>query len=213
VKIHAKTIDEIVVLEIEAPSLGGGGVADLDASLQKHLQKRARLLVIDLGQVEHVAQEGLRVLLAAAEKLRTLEGRLILCSLHDGVSRAFEAAGFATSFELAADQGVVETLLEEKARRLGDPLREALKRSLEPGQELHIDASEGAHQGDPAVLAGTVAGTAVEILASLPEFQAQGEPGLMDLDQLAIAGGSGDAQVQQLLGAAQRWIRGLVDGS
>ena len=54
-------------------------------------------LVIDLAQLEYVSSAGLRVLLIAAKRLKTANGRLALSGPTDHVRQVFDIAG-VTSF-------------------------------------------------------------------------------------------------------------------
>ena len=77
----------------------------LDSSTAKMVEDRilsvidggVHHLVIDLAQLEYVSSAGLRVLLIAARRLRTANGKLALSGPTDHVRKVFDIAG-VTSF-------------------------------------------------------------------------------------------------------------------
>jgi anti-sigma B factor antagonist len=55
-----------------------------------------RRFVIDLSQLEYVSSSGLRVLLLAAKRLHSTDGKIVLCSLKEHVRQVFDLAGFSS---------------------------------------------------------------------------------------------------------------------
>lgn len=56
----------------------------------------AQRLVVDLSQLEYVSSSGLRVFLLAAKRLRSSNGKIVLCSLKDHIRQVFDPAGFSS---------------------------------------------------------------------------------------------------------------------
>ena len=63
-------------------------LAEIDAGDQR--------FVIDLAQVEYVSSSGLRVFLLAAKRLRSSNGKIVLCSLKDHIRQVFDLTGFSS---------------------------------------------------------------------------------------------------------------------
>ncbi len=59
-----------------------------------------RRFVIDLSQLEYVSSSGLRVLLLAAKRLHSTDGKIVLCSLKEHVRQVFDLAGFSSILSL-----------------------------------------------------------------------------------------------------------------
>jgi anti-anti-sigma factor len=57
--------------------------------------------VFDFSQMQYISSAGLRVVLVAAKKVRTLQGRLICASMSDQVRDVFEMSGFLSILETA----------------------------------------------------------------------------------------------------------------
>src|SRR5947207_15591620 len=58
----------------------------------------ARHLVLDLSAVGYLSSTGLRVLLAAGERLRAARGRLILCAAPAYIKDVLDLSGFSSVF-------------------------------------------------------------------------------------------------------------------
>lgn len=59
-------------------------------------------LVADLSQLEYISSAGLRVLMVAAKKLRSCNGKIVLCSLVDPIKEIFDIAGLNAIFSTYA---------------------------------------------------------------------------------------------------------------
>jgi anti-sigma B factor antagonist len=59
-------------------------------------------LVADLGQLDYISSAGLRSILAAAKKLKGLQGQISFCNLGGMVKDVFNISGFTTMFTLHA---------------------------------------------------------------------------------------------------------------
>jgi anti-anti-sigma factor len=64
----------------------------------------AQRLVIDLSQLDYVSSSGLRVFLLAAKRLRTVDGKIVLCSMKDHVRQVFDLAGFSSMLSIYASR-------------------------------------------------------------------------------------------------------------
>jgi anti-anti-sigma factor len=58
--------------------------------------------VFDFTEMQYISSAGLRVVLVAAKKVRSLQGRLVCASMSDQVRDVFEMSGFLSILETAA---------------------------------------------------------------------------------------------------------------
>lgn len=75
--------------------------ADLEALLIEKLDGGCTHVVLDLADLDYVSSAGLRVILMAGKRLRTIGGRLVLARLRDSVRDLFEMSGFLSLFPIA----------------------------------------------------------------------------------------------------------------
>jgi len=72
----------------------------LEGKLMGSIGGGERQIVLDCSHLDYVSSAGLRVLLIAAKKLNTANGKLVLASLKDHVREVFDLAGFTDIFSL-----------------------------------------------------------------------------------------------------------------
>jgi anti-anti-sigma factor len=77
----------------------------LESAIDEMLQPDARMILLDLREVEYVSSSGLRVLMVAKEKLRQRQGDLRLSSLQPLVREVFEITGLKAFFTIYPSQG------------------------------------------------------------------------------------------------------------
>jgi len=70
----------------------------LENELSGAIEGGDRYIVVDLSSVEYISSAGLRALLAALKRQKSLGGTLVLCSLHPYVKEVFEMTGFSRIF-------------------------------------------------------------------------------------------------------------------
>ncbi len=62
------------------------------------IDKGETRLIADLSQLEYISSAGLRVFIMAAKRLKTGNGKIVLCSLTDPIKEIFDIAGFSALF-------------------------------------------------------------------------------------------------------------------
>lgn len=62
-------------------------------------------LLLNFSQVEYISSAGMRMLLAAAKKLKALSGKLVLCNITSSVMDVLKMSGFDHVLELARNEG------------------------------------------------------------------------------------------------------------
>ncbi|HET8720940.1 MAG TPA: STAS domain-containing protein, partial [Nitrospira sp.] len=68
--------------------------------LHQLIDRGERRLVIDGETLDYISSTGLRVLLVAAKRLKTVDGRIVLSSLKPHILEVFEIAGFKSIFPI-----------------------------------------------------------------------------------------------------------------
>jgi anti-anti-sigma factor len=76
----------------------------LQALLDGAIERGARLVLLDLSDVDFLDSSGLRVILAAAEQLRALEGSLLLEGASPAVAQVLEMTGVIEHLRHSADE-------------------------------------------------------------------------------------------------------------
>lgn len=99
-KIQAQTFDRVLVLHVSG-RLDSTSSPDLERSLTDSLDSGAINLIFDLSDLDYISSAGLRVVLLAAKRLRTVQGRMVLVGMRDVVQEVFEMSGFLALFAVA----------------------------------------------------------------------------------------------------------------
>jgi anti-sigma B factor antagonist len=95
-------ITEELAGQVLTIALGGR----LDGTTSKGVEERIlkvieggqRTRVIDLQHLDYISSIGLRVLMLAAKRLKTVGGSIVLCALQQNVKQVFDIAGFGVLF-------------------------------------------------------------------------------------------------------------------
>jgi len=72
---------------------------DLEKQLFALIDDGAARLIVDFGEMEYISSAGLRVILATAKKLKTVNGSICLAGLQGPVREVFEISGFFSIFK------------------------------------------------------------------------------------------------------------------
>ena len=99
-EINKKEEGGIVQIEIIG-RLDAASAGEADEAVAGILNDGASKLLFNLGQLDYLSSAGLRVLLAAAKKIRLIEGKVVLCSLTEYVKEIFEVSGFESLIPIA----------------------------------------------------------------------------------------------------------------
>ena len=75
-----------------------------DKKLQDLISKDENKIIIDFSQLDFISSSGLRVLLTAGKQLKSVKGKLILCTVKDHVKEVFDVAGFTMLFSMLPSQ-------------------------------------------------------------------------------------------------------------
>ncbi|QJD84397.1 STAS domain-containing protein [Cohnella herbarum] len=69
--------------------------------------------VFDFTDMQYISSAGLRVVLVAAKKIRSLQGKLVCANMSDQVRDVFEMSGFLSILETAASTDEALTMVNK----------------------------------------------------------------------------------------------------
>ncbi|MBI3784038.1 MAG: STAS domain-containing protein [Deltaproteobacteria bacterium] len=84
--------------------LDASNAPDLERALLKQIDGGAKKLLVDCAGLDYISSAGLRVLLVAAKRLKTVDGTVALSGLKHTVREVLDIAGFSPIFRLFADR-------------------------------------------------------------------------------------------------------------
>src|SRR5271170_3228429 len=87
--IVATQVEKAVLLKVSG-RMDADNADDFDKACEVWIAKGAKHLIADLADLQYVSSMGLRSFLAAAQKLKSISGSLILCGLHGLPLQVFE---------------------------------------------------------------------------------------------------------------------------
>ncbi|MFC5468670.1 STAS domain-containing protein [Cohnella suwonensis] len=93
--------DGATVLCIEG-RLDGNHAQAAEAAFSALAAEGRSRFVFDFSDMSYISSAGLRVVLVAAKKVRSLQGRMICAGMSDQVQDVFEMSGFLSILETAA---------------------------------------------------------------------------------------------------------------
>ncbi|MFC5702296.1 STAS domain-containing protein [Cohnella faecalis] len=91
----------VTVMAIEG-RLDGIHASEAESAFLKLAAEGRSRFVLDFKDMVYISSAGLRVVLVAAKKVRSLQGRLICAGMSDQVRDVFEMSGFLSILETAA---------------------------------------------------------------------------------------------------------------
>ncbi len=95
--------DNFVILKLEG-RLDTNTASVLEEKLMGLINNDEIKLIVDFTQLDFISSSGLRVLLMAGKKIKTVNGKLALCALQDHVKEVFDVAGFTMLFAIFSSQ-------------------------------------------------------------------------------------------------------------
>jgi anti-anti-sigma factor len=86
---------DVVILAV-AGRLDAASSKVLEEAILKRIGDGERKLIVDLAGLDYISSSGLRVFLVAAKKMGAEKGKVLLCSMQEGVRQVFDLAGFSS---------------------------------------------------------------------------------------------------------------------
>jgi len=85
--------ENIMVLKLRG-RLDTNASMDFEQQVEEAIKFSKKNMILDFSELEYICSSGLRVIIQAAKKLKTLQGELVLCSMEDYIKEVFEISGF-----------------------------------------------------------------------------------------------------------------------
>ncbi|GAA3405682.1 STAS domain-containing protein [Paenibacillus hodogayensis] len=101
--IEHKEWNGVAVLTLNG-RLDGNTSSGLESRFLQLAEQGASRYVFNLGGLEYVSSAGLRSLLLAAKKVKTMRGKLALAHMNEHVKEVFDMSGFSTIFTICATE-------------------------------------------------------------------------------------------------------------
>lgn len=95
--------DRISILHPQGRLDGATGPA-FDNDVAQLIAGGADKVLLDLAELQYISSAGLRAVLLAAKRLKSVGGQLVLCSLNDQVREIFEVSGFTRFLDISPSQ-------------------------------------------------------------------------------------------------------------
>ena len=94
---------EILILKLIG-RLDTNASMEFEQQVEESINSSNKNMIIDFSVLEYICSSGLRVIIQAAKKLKSLQGELVLCSMEDYIKEVFEISGFDTFLKIFASK-------------------------------------------------------------------------------------------------------------
>jgi anti-anti-sigma factor len=101
-RIDEEKLGTVLLLTVD-DRLDSATAPEFEARLLSVIESGERSIIVDLAGVDYMNSAGLKALLAAARKLGSPSGRLVLCGLAQNVYTVFELTGLHVLFNIRPD--------------------------------------------------------------------------------------------------------------
>lgn len=85
--------DNIMVVKLRG-RLDTNASMEFEQQVDEAIKFRKENMILDFSELEYICSSGLRVIIQAAKKLKSLQGELVLCCMEDYIKEVFEISGF-----------------------------------------------------------------------------------------------------------------------
>jgi len=76
----------------------------LEMEILRNIEGGTRRLLLDFSDLQFIASAGVHVALAAAKRMKAVNGQLVLCSLSGAVADVFQVSGCGTVLDICEDE-------------------------------------------------------------------------------------------------------------
>lgn len=102
-QINEKKLGNVLVLGLEG-RLDASTSSTMEKQLLGFINDGKTKVVLDFSSLDYISSAGLRVLLMAAKKSKSLGGKVVLACLKSHVREVFDIAGFSSIFSIFSTQ-------------------------------------------------------------------------------------------------------------
>lgn len=92
-EISSSWADSIMVLQLKG-RLDTNAALEFEQQVDEAVRFSKNKLIFDFSELEYICSSGLRVIIQAAKKIGSLDGKLVLCAMEDYIYEVFEISGF-----------------------------------------------------------------------------------------------------------------------
>lgn len=92
-EITTKWEDNILILKLKG-RLDTNASMDFEQQVEEAIKFSKKNMILDFSELEYICSSGLRVIIQAAKKLKSLQGEVVLCCMEDYIKEVFEISGF-----------------------------------------------------------------------------------------------------------------------
>lgn len=85
--------DDIMIVKLMG-RLDTNASVDFEQEMEEAVKLSKKKIILDFKELEYICSSGLRVIIQAAKKLKSIEGELVLCSMEEYIKEVFEISGF-----------------------------------------------------------------------------------------------------------------------
>ena len=102
-EITEAKLGDVVCLELIG-RLDTNTSSQLEEVIGALIDKGEKRFVVDFSRLEYISSSGLRALLLAAKRLKTLQGGLVLCALNEHIQKIFDISALSSIFPIVHSQ-------------------------------------------------------------------------------------------------------------
>ena len=77
---------------------------DFEQQVEEAIKFSKKNMILDFSELDYICSSGLRVIIQAAKKLKTLQGEVVLCCMEDYIMEVFEISGFDSFLKIFASK-------------------------------------------------------------------------------------------------------------
>lgn len=81
---------------------------ELEKALNGLLEENRINLILNCEELDYVSSSGLRVFLMFLKKVKSLNGKFIICNMQENIKEIFQISGFTSIFEIHDDLAAAE---------------------------------------------------------------------------------------------------------
>jgi anti-sigma B factor antagonist len=102
-KLTDRQQGEVTVIGVEG-RLDANNSSSLESKFLQLVEQGNSRFIFDFIGLEYVSSAGLRSILVAAKKIKTIKGSLALIQMNENVKEVFDMSGFSTIFSIYATE-------------------------------------------------------------------------------------------------------------
>lgn len=94
---------DVVIIRLDG-RLDATSSPQLEAKVNELIEQKQQKLILSLQNVDYLSSAGMRVLLSITKKIKSISGKLMICSLTDDVMDIIKMAGFNQILPISASE-------------------------------------------------------------------------------------------------------------